>query len=104
MAGSVVYKKDDLPISLFNLIVEVFQPVLEQDKGHQGFLVEPVVHIPVWLYVFQKHICLATFSMTNGLILTLPVALAVKATWILSFDHFIPFMLLEASAEFGPRR
>ena len=59
MTGSVVYKKDDLPISLFNLMVEVFQPVLEQDKGHQGFLVEPVVHIPVWV------VCLPEASLSG---------------------------------------
>jgi len=41
--------------------------------------------------------------MTNGLILTLPVALAVKATLILSLDRFTPFMLLVASVAFGPR-
>jgi len=45
---------------------------------------------------------LATLAMTNGLILTLPVALAVKATVVLSLDRFTPFTLLVASVAFGP--
>ena len=47
MAGSIIDQKDDLPVGPLHLAVEFFQPVLEQERGHPGFLVRSVAHVRV---------------------------------------------------------
>jgi len=51
-----------------------------------------------------QHLGLATFTLTNGLILILPVTLAVKVMVILSLESFTLFTLLVAIVKFGPRQ
>ena len=72
-----------------------------QDRGNPGFI---VAHIRVRAAGLAEESRPGHLVMTNGLILTLPVALALKATVILSLDRFTPFTLLVAIVGYDPRR
>ena len=50
---------------------------------------------------FPNHLGMATFAITKGLILTLPVPFTVRATVILSLERFTLFTLLVASVVLG---